>query len=104
MLVLKSLIRWSMVAAPYLAMTILSHWESGESSGLQRIWIIMWIGSGGTLGPLIQARTMHTNLNGDPVKKLQFSYIYVFLLSVPAMGMFIIVGKMLVESEVCWLA
>jgi len=104
MVVFKSLLYLSVLAAPYLAMSILAHWEKGESSELQRSWIIMWLGSGGTLGCLVQVLTIHTDLKDDPVRKLHLSYICVFLLSIPAMGMFIIVGKMLAVSEVCRLA
>ncbi|KAF8426956.1 hypothetical protein EV426DRAFT_590952 [Tirmania nivea] len=102
--IFKSLIYVGVLAAPYLAMSILTHWEKGESSELQRSWIVTWLGTGGGLGSLVQVLTMHTELKDDPVRKLQLSYIYVFLLSIPPMGMFIIVGKMLAVSEVCRLA
>jgi len=104
MVILKTLIYVGVLSAPYLAMSFLAHWEKGESSEIQRTWIVMWLGTGGALGSLVQGLTMHTNLNDDPVRKLHLSYIYVFLLSIPPMGMFIIVGKMLAVSEVCRLA
>ena len=104
MLLFKSLIYIGVLSAPYLAMSILTHWEKGESTELQRTWIVMWLGTGGALGSLVQVLTTYTNLNDDPVRKLQLSYIYVLLLSLPPMGMFIIVGKMLAVSEVCRLA
>lgn len=103
-IIIKSLIYVGVGAAPYLAMLILTDWERGESSELQRSWIFMWLGTGGALGSLVQALTRHTDLKDDPVRKLQLSYIYVLLLSIPPMGMFIIVGKMLAASEVCRLA
>lgn len=101
MSVFRSLIYVGILAAPYLAMWILAQWEKGESTELQRTWIWVWLGSGAALGSIVQSLTMHTDLQGDPVRRLQLHYIFVFLLSIPQIGMFIIVGKMLAVSEVC---
>ena len=85
-------------------MKLLTNFENRQSTRSQRVWVLVWLGCGQLFGSLM-------GLEGDFDKKQKqmdgpvFYHFNIFrsvlLYSVPSIGVFVVVGKMILDDDVC---
>ncbi|KAG8527686.1 uncharacterized protein KY384_007840 [Bacidia gigantensis] len=89
---------------PFIIIGILTHYDPGRSTQAQRLWIMIWLVSGVTIGPLLEGRLNLRFLDPKDAYKFMFSVISVigYIIYLPvAIGAFVVMGKMMMVYGSC---
>ena len=91
-------------AIPFAINAALTHYDPGKSTDAQRVWIMVWLVCGVTIGPLLEGRFNMHLLDPKDEHKFLFNVLTVvgFLIYAPVpIGAFVVVAKMIKEYGSC---
>ncbi len=91
-----------LTATPYIAMKLLTNFENGESSKSQRSWLMAWLALSQFLGPSGYLMYTFPQLGFMDGFWMSFYILYaIVVFSVGSIGGLVVVGKMIVDDQVC---
>jgi hypothetical protein len=81
-------------------MKLLTDFENRQSTRSQRVWVLVWLVLGQLNAPSLVFDHQNMEKQG-PVSYPFFTFGMVLLYSVPSIGVFVVVGKMILDDDVC---
>ena len=98
---------FTLYAIPYIIMKLLTNFDKRQRTKSQRTWILVWLAFSQYFGPVIALLRLfiqkfsRVKIQQNPAMIQLWMLCNTVLLSVPSIGVFVIVGKMILDDVVC---